>query len=41
MKKVDKKKEDFKIIVKYSPLLDKPSLPNSESYKWVYVDYGK
>ena len=44
MKKATKKEEeDFKIIVKYNPSIDKPSPPNTISCKWVYVDfsYGK
>ena len=39
MKKVKKKEEeDFKIIVKYNPSIDKPSPPNTISCKWIYID---
>lgn len=38
MKKIKKKEEDFKITIKYNPLLDKPSPPNTISCKWIIID---
>jgi hypothetical protein len=34
------KKEDFNVTIKYHPLVDVPSPPNTVSFKWIYVDFS-